>query len=329
MVKTMSLSRRQALYLAAGAAASSALSHTAKAQAYPVRAVRIIVPFAAGGTADILARLLGQQLSEQLGQPFVIENRVGAAGNVGTEAVVRAPADGYTLLLVTAANVTNPALYEKLNFTFISDIAPVASINRVSLVMAVPPSFPAKTVPQFIAYARANPGKVSMASAGNGSVAHVAGELFRMMTGVDVVHVPYRGEAPALTDLIGGQVQLMFSIMPSSIGHIRAGKLHPLAVTTTMRSEALLNVPTVSDFVPGFEASTLQGIGAPKSTPAEIVEKLNAEINVALADARVKARLLELGGRPVPASPAGFAELIAEETDKWAKVAKFAGIRPE
>jgi tripartite-type tricarboxylate transporter receptor subunit TctC len=325
----MKLPRRTFLHLAAGAAALPAVSHFAWAQAYPTRPVRIIVPFPAGGTSDILARLMGQWLHERLGQPFVTENRPGAASNVGTEAVVRAPADGHTLLLVTASNVTNTTLYEKLSFNFIRDIAPVASINRVSLVMTVTPSLPAKTVPEFIAYAKASPGKLSMASAGNGSPGHVSGELFKMMSGVNMVHVPYRGDAPALTDLIGGQVQVMFGLLPSVIEHIRDSKLRALAVTTAMRSDAMPNIPTVSDFVPGFEASTWQGVGAPKNTAAELVEKLNGEINAALADPKIKARIADLGGTPVPSSPADFGKLLAEETEKLGKVIRTAGIKAE
>lgn len=321
--------RRQFLRLTAGAAALPAVSGLAWAQAYPSRPVRIIVPFPPGGTADILARLMGQRLSDRLGQPFVIENRPGAASNVGTEAVVRAPADGYTLLLVTASNVTNTTLYEKLNFNFIHDIAPVASIDRVPLVMTATPSLPAKTIPEFIAYAKANPGKLSMASAGNGSPGHVSGELFKMMSGVNMVHVPYRGDAPALTDLIGGQVQVMFGLLPSVIEHIKDGELRALAVTTAMRSDALPNIPIVSDFVPGFEASTWQGVGAPKSTPAELLEKLNREINAALADPKIKERIADLGGTTVASSPDDFGKLLAEETEKWAKVIRAANIKPE
>jgi len=321
--------RRQFLHLAAGAAALPAAPRIAMAQAYPSRPVRIVVPFPAGGTSDILARLLGQWISERLGQPFVIENRPGAASNVGTEVVVRAPADGHTLLLVTASNMTNSTLYEKLNFNFIRDIAPVASINRVSLVMAVTPSFPAKTVSDFIAYAKANSGKVSMASAGNGSPGHVSGELFKIMTGVNIVHVPYRGDSPALTDLIGGQVQVMFGLMPSLIEHIKDGKLRALAVTTASRSDALPNVPTVSDFVPGFEASTWQGVGAPKNTPAGIIDKLNREINAFLADPKIKIRIADFGGTAVSGSPADFGKVIAEETEKWGKVIRAANIKPE
>jgi tripartite-type tricarboxylate transporter receptor subunit TctC len=325
----MKLVRREFLRLAGAAIVAPALSVSAWAQAYPARPVRIIVPFPAGGTSDILARLMGQWLSERLGQPFVIENRPGAASNVGTEVVVRAPADGHTLLLVTASNMTNTTLYEKLNFNFIRDIAPVASINRVSLVMAVTPLISARTVPEFIAYAKANSGKINMASAGNGSPGHVSGELFKMMTGVNMVHVPYRGDSPALTDLIGGQVQVMFGLMPSLIEHIKDGKLRALAVTTAMRSETLSDIPTVSDFVPGFEASTWQGVGAPKNTPAEIVEKLNREINAALADPKIRARIADLGGTPISSSPTDFGKLIAEETEKWGKVIKAANIKGE
>ena len=281
--------------------------------------------FAPGGGADIIARLIGQWLSERLGQPFIIENRPGAGSNIATEAVVHAPADGYTLLLVSPANAINATLYDKLNFNFIRDIAPVAGIIRVPNVMVVNPSVPAKTVPEFIAYAKANPGKLNMASAGIGTAPHVAGELFKMMAGVDMVHVPYRGDGPALTDLIGGQVQVMFAAMPSSIEYIRAGKLRALAVTTATRSEALPDIPTVGDFVPGYEASGWYGIGAPKNTPAEIIDKLNKEINAGLADPKIKARLADLGGTVLPGSPADFGKLIADETEKWAKVIKFAG----
>ena len=274
----------QFLHLAAGAAALPALSRVARAQTYPTRPVRIIVGFAPGGASDIVARLIGQWLSERLGQPFVVENRAGAGGNIGTEAVVRAPPDGYTLLLCGSADAINATLYDKLSFNFIRDIAPVGSIADGPLVMVVNPSFPAKTVPEFIAYAKANPGKVNIGSAGIGTVAHLAGELFKVMTGVDLVHVPYRGLAPAITDLIGGQVQAIFSTMPPAIEHVRAGKLRALAVTTATRSEALPDLPTIGDFLPGYEASLMNGLGAPKNTPAEIVERLNKEINAALAD---------------------------------------------
>ena len=292
----MKLPRRNFLHLAAGAAALPAVSRVARAQAYPTRPVRIIVPFAPAGSADIVARLIGQWLSERLGQPFVIENRPGAGTNIGTEAVVRAPADGYTLLLVGSSSAINATLYDKLTFNFIRDIAPVASIIRQPNVMLVNPSVPAKTVPEFIAYAKADPGKINMASAGNGSSSHVFGELFKMMAGVNIVHVPYRGGAPALTDLLAGQVQATFVPVPASIEYVRAGKLRALAVTTTTRSDALPDIPTVGDFVRGYEASGFVGLGAPKNTPAEIIEKLNKEINAALADPKIKARLADLGG---------------------------------
>jgi tripartite-type tricarboxylate transporter receptor subunit TctC len=321
--------RRQFLHLAAGAAALPAVSRFARAQEYPTKPVRIIVGFAPGGGADIAARLIGQWLSERLGQSFVIENRPGAGSNIATEAVVRAPSDGYTLLLVSAPAAINATLYEKLSFNFIRDIAPVASISHVPHVMVVHPSFPAKTVPEFIAYAKANAGKINMASAGNGSTPHVAGELFKMMAGVNLIHVPYRSAGPALTDLLGGQVQVMFDNMASSIEHIRAGKLRPLAVTTTMRSETLPDVPTVSEFVPGYEVSNWFGVGAPKATPAEILDRLNKEINASLADPKLRARLADLGGTPLVGSPADFGKLIAAETEKWAKVIRAANIKPD
>ena len=323
------LGRRQFLHLAAGAAALPAVSRVARAQAYPTRPVRIIVAVAAGSAMDILARLMSQWLSERLGQQFVIENRPGGGNNIGTEAAVRAPADGYTLLMVNTVNAINATLYEKLNYNFIRDIAPVASIARAPFVMEVHPSVPAKTVPEFIAYAKANPGKINMASAGNGSGAHVSGELFKMLTGVEMLHVPYRGAAPALTDLLGGQVQVMFADMPSSIEYVRTGKLVALAVTTATRSEALPQLPSVSEFVPGFEASAWWGVGAPRNTPPEIVGVLNKEINVALADAKIKARLAELGGTAIAGSPTDFGKLVADETEKWAKVVKFSGAKPD
>jgi len=325
----MKLPRRQFLHLAAGAATLPAVSRIAWAQAYPSRPVRIIVPAPPGGSLDIAARLMAQWLSERLGQPFVIENRPGAATNVGTDVVVRAPSDGYTLLLVSAINAVNATLYEKLNFNFVRDIAPVASIVRVPFVMEVNPSVPAKTVPEFIAYAKANPGVINFASTGIGSGTHVVGELFKMMTGVDLVHVPYRGEAPALTDLIGGQVQVFFSTLPGSIEFIRAGKLRPLAVTTAKRQGVLPDIPPLSDFLTGYEASGWSGLGAPKATPAEIVEKLNKEINAALADPKIKARLADLGGTPLVGSPADFGKLIADDTEKWGKVIRAANIKPE
>ena len=268
-------------------------------------------------------------MSERLGQQFVIDNRPGAGSNIATEAVVRAPPDGYTLLMVGATNAINATLYDKLNFNFIRDIAPVAGIIRVPLIMEVNPSVPAKTVPEFIAYAKANPGKINMASGGNGTTLHVSGELFKMMTGVNMVHVPYRGAGPVLIDLLGGQVQVTFDTMPSSIEYIRAGKLRALAVTTAIRSEALPDVPTVGEFVPGYEASTWYGVGAPKNTPAEIIDKLNKEINAGLADPKIKARLADLGDIGLALSPADFGKLIADETEKWGKVVKFAGIKPD
>jgi len=291
--------------------------------------VRIIVGFAAGGPADIVARLIGQWLSERLGQQFVVENRTGAATNIATEAVVRAPADGYTLLFVTAAATINTTLYEKLSFNLSRDIVPVAGLIRAPSVLEVNLSVPAKTVPEFIAYAKANPGKLTMASGGIGAPSHVFGELFKFMTGVNLVHVPYRGAAPAVTDLVAGQVQVYFDPIPNSIGYIRAGKVRPLAITSTTRSEALPDVPTVSEFVPGYEASFWFGIGAPKATPAEIVDKLNKEINAALADPKMKARLADLGGTVLAGSPADFGKFIADETEKWAKVIKSAGIKAE
>ena len=325
----MKLPRRNFLHLAAGAAALPVLSRFAWGQAYPSRPVRIIVPTATGSTADILVRLMGQWLSERLGQPFVVENRPGGGTNIGTEAVVRAPADGYTLLWAASPNAINATLYDKLNFNFIRDIAPVASLLRVPFVMVVNPSFPAKTVPEFITYAKANPGKINFASGGTGYAAHVAGELFKVMTGVNMVHVPYRGQAPAMTDLFGGQVQVMFDPVVSSIAHIRAGKLRPLAVTTTTRSEALPDIPTVGDFVPGYEASVWFGIGAPRNTPPDIIEKLNKEINAALADPKLRARLAELDGTVLPGSPDDFGKFIADETEKWGKVIRAANIKAE
>ena len=306
-----------------------AMSRIAWTQSYPSRPVRLIVGNAAGGPQDTLARLMGQWLSERLGQPFIVENRPGAGTNIGTEAVVKASPDGYTLLLVNAASAINATLYEKLSFNFMRDIVPVAGITRDHLVMVVNPSVPAETVPAFIAYAKAAPGKISMASGGNGAPSHIAGELFKMMSGVDLVHVPYRGAAPALTDLLGGQVQVYFGPMLSSIEHIRTGKLRGLAVTTATRAAALPDIPTVGDFLPGYEASTWLGVGAPKSTPVEIVEKLNQEINAALADPRITARLADLGGMALPGSPADFGKLIAAETEKWGKVIRAANIKPQ
>jgi tripartite-type tricarboxylate transporter receptor subunit TctC len=325
----MKLPRRQLLHLAAGAAALPVVSRIARAQAYPTRPVRLIIGYPPGGASDITARLMGQWLSERLGQPLIIESRPGGGTNIATEAVVHAPPDGYTLLLVAPANAINATLYKKLNFNFIHDIAPVAGLIRFANVMQVNPSVPAKTVPEFIAYAKANPGKLNMASAGNGSTPHVSGELFKMMTGVNMVHVPYRGAALALTDLIGGQVQVMFENPLSSIEFIRTGKLRPLAVTTATRSEVLPDLPTVSDFVPGYEASGWFGVGVPKGTPDEIIDKLNKEINAILADPKAKARFAELGASLMPGSPADFGKFVADETDKWAKVVKFSGARPD
>jgi tripartite-type tricarboxylate transporter receptor subunit TctC len=325
----MKRARRAFLHLAAGAAALPAASRIAWAQSYPSRPVRVIVPFAPAGDTDLVARLMGQWLSERLGQPFIIENRPGAGTNIGTEAVVRAPADGYTLLLASPPSAINATLYNKLNFVFLRDIAPVAGVIRAPFVMEVNPAVPAKTVPEFIAYVKTNPGKTSMASAGIGSGPHVAGELFKMMAAVNIIHVPYRGQGPALTDLVGGQVQLYFAGIPSSIEYVRAGKLRALAVTTATRSEALPDNPTLSDFLPGYEASFWGGFCAPKSTAAEIVDKLNKEINAGLADPRMKARIADLGATVLPGSPADFGKLIAEETEKWGKVIKAVGIKAE
>ena len=314
----------------AGAAALPAVARTSWAQTYPTRPVRIIVGAPAGGTLDIVARIMGQWLSERLGQPFVIENRPGGAGNnVATESVVRASPDGYTLLLVAVSNAINVTLYDNFNYNFLRDIAPVASIVRVPLVMEVNPSVPAKTVAEFIAYAKSNPGKVNMASSGNGTSPHAAGELFKLMTGVDLIHVPYRGSPPALTDMLGGQVQVMFDLLPTSIELIRAGKLRALAVTTATRSPALPDVPTVAEFVPGYEASTWQGIGAPRNTPAEAIDTLNREINAGLADPRIKARLGDTGAAPFVGSSAEFGRFMADETEKWGRVVKLAGIKGE
>jgi tripartite-type tricarboxylate transporter receptor subunit TctC len=314
------------LCLAAGAAAQPVVS---RAQTYPTRPVRWVVAAGAGSTADIVVRLMGQWLSERLGQPFVVEHRPGAGANIGTEAVVRAPADGYTLLFVNPANAINATLYDRLNFNFIRDIAPVAGLIRGPFVMLVNPSFPANTVPEFIAYAKAHPGTINFASGGTGFASHLAGELFKAMTGVNMVHVPYRGQAPAMTDLLAGQVQVMFDPVVSSIAHIRAGKLRPLAVTTSTRSEALPDIPTVGEFLPGYEASVWFGAGVPKNTPTEIVDRLNKEINGALADPKIKARLADLGGTVLPGSPADFGKLIADETEKWGKVIRAANIKPE
>jgi tripartite-type tricarboxylate transporter receptor subunit TctC len=325
----MKLPRRQFLHLAASAATAPALSRVAWAQAYPLRPVRLIVPGAPAGAPDILARLMGQWLSERLGHPFVIDNRPGGGGNIAIEAVVKAPADGYTLLLVSIQGAINATLYEKLNYNFIRDIEPVASISRETFALEVTPSFPAKTVPELIAHAKANPGKLSMATPGIGSTPHLAGELFKMMAGLDMVHVPYRASAPALIDVIGGQVQVTFGPLSSSIEYVRAGKLRALAVSTASRSVALPDIPPLADFLPGYDVSGWFGIGAPKNTPAEIVERLSKEINAGLADPKLKARLADLGGTPLVGSPADFGRLIAAETEKWGKVIRAANIKPE
>ena len=325
----MKLPRRNFLHLAAGAAALPTISGGAWAQAYPTRPVRVIVPIAPGGASDIVARLIGQWLSERLGQQFVVENRAGAGGNLAVEATIKAPPDGYTLLMIGSNNAWNVALYDNLNFSFTRDIAPIASIYRAPAVLVVHPSFPAKSVPALIAYAKANPGKINMASGGVGSAQHVYGELFKMMTGVDMLHVPYRGGGPALTDLLAGQVQVMFDTMATSIEHIRAGKLRPLAVTGATRAEVLPNVPPVGDFVPGYEGTGWQGVGAPRNTPAEIIDKLNQEINAGLADPKMKARLADLGGDVLALSPADFGKLIANETEKWGKVIRALDIKAD
>ena len=325
----MKLPRRNFLHLVAGAAALPVVSRVARAQAYPTRPVRVIVGFTAGSASDIVARLMGQWLSERLGQQFLVENRPGAGTNIGTEAVVRAPADGYTLLLVNSSNAINATLYDKLSFVFLRDIVPVAGILRAPLFLVVHPSFPAKTVPEFIAFAKANPGKVTMASPGNGSSPHVSGELFKMMAGIDMTHVPYRGGGQVMTDLIAGQVQVSFIGLTVAIEHIRSGKLRALAVAAATRSDVLPDIPTVSDFVAGYEASAFWGVGAPRTTPAEIVDKLNKEINTALGDPTFKARLADVGGSALSGSPADFGKLIADETEKWGKVIRAANIKPE
>jgi tripartite-type tricarboxylate transporter receptor subunit TctC len=321
--------RRQFIRLAAGVTALSAASRIARAQSYPSRPVRIIVGYSPGGTTDICARLIGQWLSERLGQPFIVENRPGAGSNIATEGAVHAPADGYTLLLATISNAINATLYDKLNFNFIRDIAPVAGIISVPNVMEVNPAVPAQTVPEFIAYAKANPGKVSFASGGIGSSTHVSAELFKMMTGVNMTHIPYRGTAPAVTDLIAGQVQVMFDNLPGSIEYIRAGNTRALAVTTTARSDELPNLPTVADFVPGYEVSAWFGVGAPKNTAKEIIDRLNEEINASFADAKMKARLTDRGGMALAGSPADFGKVISDETEKWGKVVRLTNIKPE
>jgi tripartite-type tricarboxylate transporter receptor subunit TctC len=323
------LARRQFLHLAAGATALPAVSRIAWAQTYPARPVRIVVGLTAGSASDIVARLVGQWLSERLGQQFVVENRPGAGTNIAAEAVVRSVPDGYTLLLTASPNAINASLYDKLSFNFIRDIAPVAAISREPNVIVVNPSLPTRTVPELIAYAKANPGRINMASAGNGTTSHLAGELFKMMTGVNMMHVPYRGGGPALTDLLAGQVQVFFPPMVVPVGQIRAGKLRALAVTTATRSEALPDIPTVGEFVPGYEASVWFGLGVPKGTPAEVINKLNQETNAALTDIKIKARMAESGGTVLPGSPADFGKLIAEETEKWSKVVREANIKPE
>jgi len=319
--------RRVFLHLAAAAVALQTVSRFAHAQGYPERPVHIILGFPAGGSSDVVGRVLAESLSERLGQPFVLDNRPGAGSNIGTELVVRAAPDGYTLLLTTSANAINASLYDNLNFNFVRDIAPVAGVFRVPNVMEVHPAVPAKTVPEFIAYAKANPGKLNMASGGNGTTAHVAGELFKMMTDVDIRHVPYRGSAPALIDLLAGQVHVMFDLMSTSIEHIRAGRLRALAVTTAMRSEALPEISTVGEFVPGYEASTWNGVGVPRNTPREIIDRLNTAINAVLSDPQIKAHLADLGATVLPGSPDQFGKLLTDDTEKWSKVIKFAGIK--
>ena len=325
----MKLARRQLLALAGAAAALPARSLVARAQAYPSRAVRFIVAVAPGGGNDIFARLMGQWLSERLGQPFVVENRPGGGNNIGTEAVVKAPPDGYTLLLASSNNASNAALYDNLGFNFIRDIAPVAGIARTTLVMVVNPFVPAKTVPEFIAYAKANPGKVNMASAGTGGIGHLAGELFKMTTGVNLLHVPYRGNGPALTALLGGEVDVLFPSLASAIEYMKAGKLRGLAVTSAMRSDAMPELPSVGEFVAGYEISTWYGVGAPRGTPTEVIARLNNEINAGLAHPALKARFAELGDIPMPMTPAEFGSLIADQTEKLGRIVKFAGIKAE
>jgi tripartite-type tricarboxylate transporter receptor subunit TctC len=325
----MEFPRRTFLHLAAGAAALPAMPRIAQAEAYPSRPVRIVVGFPAGGATDIQARLMGQWLSDRLGQQFIIENRAGASGNIGTEAAAKAPADGYTLLQIVTPNAINAALYTNLNFDFIRDIAPVICAARLAYVIAVHPSVPAATIPEFIAYAKANPGKMNYGSAGPGTPQNIACELFKMMAGVDLVHVPYRGGAPATTDLVAGHLQVIFSPVSESIQHIKAGKLRAIAVTTATRLDVLPDIPTVADFVPGYEASGFAGIGAPRNTPPEIIALLNKELNAGLADAKIKERIEELGGTVAGGSPAEFAAIISKATEKWAKVIKFAGIKVE
>jgi tripartite-type tricarboxylate transporter receptor subunit TctC len=325
----MKLSRRRLLQFAAAGSVLPLAPHVARAQSYPARPVRLVIGYTPGGSADITARLIGQWLTERLGQSFVVESRPGGGTNIATEAVVRAAPDGYTLLLVAPANAINATLYEKLNFDFIRDSTPIAGLIRFPNVMEVNPAVPAKTVPEFIAYAKANPGKINYASSGNGSTIHMSAELFKMMAGVNMVHVPYRGGAPALTDMLAGQVQVMFDNLPTSIEHIRAGKLRPLAITSSTRSELLPDVPTLADFVAGYESSAWYGVGAPKGTPAEIVDRLNKEVNAFLVDPKMKTRIAEMGATTVVGSPADFGKLVADETEKWGKVVKFAGVKAE
>jgi tripartite-type tricarboxylate transporter receptor subunit TctC len=324
----MRSARRRFLQRAAAALSAPFLTDVARAQIYPTRPVRIIVGYPAGGVSDILARLVAERLSERLGEPFIVENRPGAGGNIGTEFVVRASPDGYTLLLIGVANAINVSLYGDLNFNFIHDIAPIAIIDHGPLVMEVNPSIPVNSVPEFIAYAKANPGKINMASAGTGGASHVAGELFKMMTDIDLVHIPYHGSTPALTDLVAGQVHIMFDNVASSISLIRAGRLRPLAVATKVRSQTLPDIPAVGEFVPGYEANAWNGVGAPKNIPSAIIQSLNREINAMLAEAKLQAQLADLGGTPVLASPVEFGAFIVEDAEKWAKVVKFAGIKP-
>ena len=325
----MKLLRRRFLQLTAGVVAAPAFPQLAFALDYPSRPARIVAGFAAGGGVDITARLIGQWLGDHLGQNFIVENRTGAGGNIGTEAVVNAAPDGYTLLLATVPNAVNASLYEKLSFNFVRDIAPVGGVIRVPMVVLVNPEVPAQSLAEFISYAKANPGKVNMASAGSGSAPHMAGELFKIMTGVDMVHVPYRGQGPALTDLLGGQVQILFAAAPGTADYVKTGKLRALAVTTVARMQEMPDIPSVADFVPGYEASQWYGFAAPKNTPAEIIDRLNKEINAAIADPGMMTRLAAIGGQPIPGSPAEFGRLISEETEKWGKVVRAAGIKPE
>jgi tripartite-type tricarboxylate transporter receptor subunit TctC len=325
----MKFARRQFLHLAAGAVALPALSRGAAALDYPTQPVRILVGFAPGGTTDVIARLTGQYLSERLGQPFIVENRPGAGTNIATEEVLHARPDGYTLLLVTVSNAINASLFKEISFNFLRDAAPVAGIMQVPNVVVVNPAVPVKTLPEFIAYAKANPGKIAMASGGVGSSSHMSGELFCMMAGINLIHVPYRGEAPALNDMVSGQTQVMFDLLSASIGFIRDGKLRPLAVTSLTRSQALPDLPIVADFLPGYEATSFEGLAAPKGTPQNIVDRLNKEVNAALADATFSARMIDLGGQAIAGSPDDFSKLVAHDTEKWAKVIKFADIKPE